>query len=173
MRSVRVGLAFVVLAVLAGACAPAPPPPPPDTSAADNAAIAKLRNDYAAAWKAGDADKLGTYWTTDAVFYPMEQPTLRGRAAIVEFFKGQFAGVTPNDFVINSAGVTLAGNVAVDHGTVDISMTPNAKGAAMMKLEGRFIVVVQKGGDGTWLLRTVIDNSPTPMAPPPPAGKGK
>jgi uncharacterized protein (TIGR02246 family) len=171
MRLARVLSTFVGIAAVITACAPAPPPPPPDTSAADNAALTKLRSDYEAAWESGNAERVGALYATNAVFYPMEQPTLNGRAAIVEFFKAQFSQVTPSQFKINSAGMTVSGNLATDHGTVDIAMTPKAKGAEMVKLQGRFIVVVMKN-NGTWLLQHVIDNSATPMAPPP-AAKGK
>jgi uncharacterized protein (TIGR02246 family) len=172
MRFHRAILPFAILAALAGACAPATPPPPPDTSAADTAAINKLRSDFAMAWKAGDADRLGTFVTADAALYPMELPTVTGRAAVVDFYRGQFAQVTPNDFVIQSEELKLTGQVATDRGTVELSMTPKAKGATRMTIQARYLVVLYKGGDGTWLLRTIMDNMASPAAPPA-AGKGK
>jgi uncharacterized protein (TIGR02246 family) len=161
---------LVATGVLAG-CSPAPappPPPPPDTTVADTAAINKLRDDYSAAWKAGDADRLGALVSNDVIFYPTNAPSITGRDAFVADQKKQFADATPNEFVIKSEEMKLAGGWAFDRGTVDISLTPKLKGAKMMTFQSRYIVVLQRQGDGSWLLTRGIDNTPMPMAPAPP-----
>ncbi len=170
MRFTRAMLAVVVLPALAGACA-GTPATPPDTSAADTVAINKLRSDYGTAWKAADAERLGSFLTVDVAFYPMEQPTVTGRAAAVEFFKAQFAQVTPNEFVIHSEELKLTGQVATDRGTVEIQMTPKAKGAKVITMHTRYMVVLYKSGDGVWLLRSLMDNTAAPAMPPAAPGK--
>jgi uncharacterized protein (TIGR02246 family) len=166
-------LALLILTTgMLAACSPAPappPPPPPDTTAADTAAINKIRDAYSAAWKAGDAERLGSLVSTDVVFYPTNAPAVTGRDAFVADQKKQFADATPNDFAIKSEEMRLAGGWAFDRGTVDISLTPKAKGAKMMTFQSRYIVVLQRQGDGSWLLTRGIDNTPVPMPPPPPA----
>ncbi len=165
-------LAVLLVTVgVAAACAPAPappPPPPPDTTAADTAAITKTRDEYMAAWKAGNAERLGALVTPDLVFYPENAPAVTGRAAFVASEQKNFAETTPNDFVVKSEEMKIAGGWAFDRGTIDISLTPKAKGAKMMTFQSRYIVILQKQPDGSWLLARGIDNSPTPMPPPPP-----
>lgn len=175
MRHVTGLCAVAVVAALAAACAPAPPPPPPDTRAADTAAINKLRADYQAAWEAGDADKLGTLVTEDAIQYQNGEPTFVGRAAGIAFNKQNFAGMTPARFAIKSEEMKLAGDWAFDRGTLEIEFTPKAPGAKPVTAQLRYIVILRRDTDGAWRLSRGIDNSPAPMPPMPPmpAGKGK
>ena len=152
-------LGITVLAVAVGACAP---PPPPDTTAADTAAINALRDAWVTAYNAADADGVANLYTEDAIDMPSEQPTLTGRAAIREHMAAQF-GMGTAVATVTSAELQLMGDWAYDRGAYTVNITPAAGGDAMM-MGGRYIVILRKQADGSWLLARGIDNSPVAPA---------
>ncbi len=145
---------------------PPPPPPPPDTTAADTAAIDKLRDDYAAAFKAGDAEKLASLLTEDEVSMAIDMPTSMGRAASLEALKGMFSQMTPTDFTLKSDEMKLMGNFAYDRGTSAATFMPKAKGAKPVTQATRYLVILRRESDGSWKVARDIDN--VMPAPPPP-----
>jgi uncharacterized protein (TIGR02246 family) len=156
------------LATACAAPAPPPPPPPPDTTAADTAAINKLRDDYAAAFKAADAEKLGTLITEDEVSMGIDLPTTTGRAANVENLKGIFSQMTPTEFILTSDEMKLlGGGYAYDRGTSTATFTPTAKGAKPMTQTTRYLVILRRESDGSWKVARDMDN--LMPAPPKPA----
>jgi uncharacterized protein (TIGR02246 family) len=159
---------LATLVVFTVACAAPAPPPPPDTTAADTAAITKLRDTYTAAWKAGDAAQLASLWTEDAVAYPPDAPALTGRAAVLADITAFFGANTPNDYTVTSAEMKVAGDWAYDRGTTDIAFTPKVKGAKMVTMQTRYIVIVRRDTGGAWRLASGIDNTATPMPAPAP-----
>ena len=159
--SVLLGLLFI------SACStppPPPPPPPPDTTAADTAALNKLRSDFEAGWKAGDADRLATLVTANVISMGDTQPTLSGKDAWLAHQKAQFAQITVNDVKIKSDELKLLGNYAFDAGTFDVTITPKAPKAKPMTMHQRYTVILHKEADGAWRLYRDIDNA-VPAAP--------
>ncbi len=145
---------------------PPPPPPPPDTTAADTAAINQLRDDYVAAFKAGDADKIGSLLTEDEVSMVNDMPTSMGRAASVEALKGMFSQMTPTDFTLTSDEMKLMGGFAYDRGRGTATFTPKAKGAKPVTQATRYLVILRRESDGSWKVARDMDN--VMPAPPPP-----
>jgi len=153
--------------LISSACStppPPPPPPPPDTTAADTAAINKLRNDFEAGWKAGDADRLAALVTPNVVSMADGQPTVSGKDAWLANQKTQFAGIAVNDVKIKSDDLKLAGSYAFDAGTFDVTFTPKAPKAKPMTMHQRYTVILHKEPDGAWRLYRDIDNAVPPPA---------
>jgi uncharacterized protein (TIGR02246 family) len=175
VRRVLLPLTALAFAMsLATACAAPPPPAPaaaPDTTAADAAAVNKLRDDYAAAFKAGEAERVSSLLTADATTMQLDAPTVSGRTAQLEALKGMFSQVTVNEFTIKSDEMRLMGDYAFDRGIVSASMTPKAKGAKAMTAQTRYLVILHREADGAWRLVQDINNPVPP--PPPPAKAGK
>jgi uncharacterized protein (TIGR02246 family) len=161
----RQTLCFVPLLSIAFlACQPAPPPeqaaaPPPDP-----APINALRDQYAAMYNSGDVSAIGNLYTDDAVVMNNQQPAVSGKPAIqqsAEALVQQFAV----NISISPADTQIAGDLAYEHGSYTISLTPKAGGAAMQNT-GNYIVVLTRGADGSWKLHREIGNNNQPMAMP-------
>jgi uncharacterized protein (TIGR02246 family) len=159
---------LVVLALAGGACAPKPAAPAHDP-AADRAAIAAIRDGYAAAFKAGDAAKVASYLTADAADMENGMPTMTGSAAVAAGLTSMMADASA-EIVITSEKTEVVGDLAYDRGTFKTTMTPKAGGAPMVD-EGRYLVVLKRQADSSWKLVELMGNSPVPMVPAPPAKK--
>jgi uncharacterized protein (TIGR02246 family) len=165
---------ILVLALVLAGCAAATEEKAVETKAtdtkADMDALNKVRDDFIAAFNAGDAAKVGDMYVEDAVAMPGDgSPTVQGRAAIIERNKGLFAA--------NSAKITLtpgrtevSGDLAYDQGTYKMEVTPKAAGGKTVTEEGRYLVVLRREASG-WKVIEDIDNSIKPPAPAPAGGK--
>lgn len=162
---------LTVLVLAAGACAPKPAAAPAHDPAADRAAITAIRDGYAAAFKAGDAAKVGSYLTADAADMEMGQPTMIGGAAVAEGLKAVIAEMSAQEITITSEKLEIVGDMAYDRGLVTTTVTPKAAGAKPIVDSGRYIVVLRRQADSSWKLVELMGNSPVPMVPAPPAKK--
>lgn len=162
------------LAVAAGACAPAPPAPAPPAEPVANApediaAINAAREAFMKAYETGDAQAIGRLYTEDAISEPNNQPTLRGREAIVASLESMFEQVSVTPVLTPDETRTL-GSVGLDRGTYTVTVTPKA-GAPPTSSQGRYMVVFVKQADGSWKVTRDMDNAigappPTPGAEP-------
>src|SRR5437762_10200984 len=87
--SARAVLMF--LAIWVGACAPRSDQASLRTANdQETAAITKIFTDFATAWNAGDADRIGSFYADDAIILPGNHQAESGRDAIVKFNKDFF-----------------------------------------------------------------------------------
>src|SRR4029078_10173937 len=124
----------------------------------DRTAIDKLRADYAAAYNAGDANTLGILYTTDAVSMQDHQPATVGRDAITAMLKTMMGQMT-SSLTLTPEETKIMGAWAYDRGAFLLSATPKMPGAATMTEHGKYLVLLAKQPDGTWLLSREIGNS--------------
>jgi ketosteroid isomerase-like protein len=117
----------LVLSINAAGCVQPPPPVAPAPAApvadaqADVDAITAAREAFMKAYEAGDAEAIGRLYAEDAISEPNHQPTLEGRAAIVNSLKSMFEQVTVKPELVADETRTL-GNVGLDralHGDGD------------------------------------------------------
>ena len=152
--------------VIGAACASSTPQP----ATTDTAPIDDVRNRYVAAYNAGDAAGVAALFAEDAVSMPDHAPALVGRAAIENSIKQTFAQNSVN-ITVTPGETEITGDIAHEHGTFSITVTPKAGGNAMTET-GKYLVILKRGSDGTWLVHHDIDNTnapPSPQTPPPPA----
>jgi uncharacterized protein (TIGR02246 family) len=157
------------------ACTPAGNPPQTPIKSnpvEDSKAISRLRDEFAAAWKAGDAERVANAYTNDAVLLPQNGPAVTGKSAILAFDKGFFDQYAPSNFEISSDEVQTMGDWAFDRGTYKFMATPKAGGEPLND-QGKYIVLLQRQADGSWKLARDIDNSSAPRAQAAPASKPK
>jgi uncharacterized protein (TIGR02246 family) len=136
---------------------------------ADKDAINKLRDDFIAAFNAGDAEKMGQVYAETAVVMDPGQPTVEGRAAIVEHNK-MFLDQNTVKVSVNPRATNVSGDLGFDEGTYTMEVTPKAAGQKPTTVEGRYLVVLQRGADG-WRVLEDMGNSAAPPPPPAPAKK--
>ena len=169
-------LLSLVFLVAAAACAPASGAAKPDsaTTAADMQAIGKARDAFAAAFKASDVAAITALYTSDGLTQTNNQPTGTGPAGITAAYKGTFDQLNIVAINLTPVKTEVSGNLGYDIGTYTLVATPKPKGDTI-KADGRYVVVLRKGADGTW--KTIADMDNLPMAPPPmppaPKTKGK
>ncbi len=169
-RTVLSALSLIAVA----ACAPASGAAKPDsaTAAADQQAIGKLRDAFAAAFKAGDVAAVAALYTSDGLTQPNNQPTGTGPAGLAASYKAFFDQFNFTSFTLTPVKTEASGNVGYDIGTYAWVATPKPKGDTI-KAEGRYVVVLRKGDDGTWKAIADMDNITTAPPPAPPAPKAK
>jgi len=159
------------------ACSPAPAPPaappaPVKDAPGDIAALNTARQAFMTAYQASDAEAIGKLYTEDATSEPNNQPTLKGRAAIVASLKNMFEQVKVTA-TLTPVETTTLGNVGLDRGTYAVTVESKA-GAPTTSSEGRYLVVYVKGEDGVWRVSRDIDNAAGAPAPTPePAAPAK
>jgi uncharacterized protein (TIGR02246 family) len=151
------------VAVIATACSQAPAPPAaPETDAAP---IDAVRNQFQTAYNAGDAAAVAALYADDAVMQPDHHAAVVGKAAITQYYQDAFSQAAMN-ISITPGQTERMGNMAHEHGTFTVTVTPKAGGNAMTD-QGNYLVILEQGADGVWKLAHDIDNSDHPPAPAP------
>ena len=161
--------ASTLLAALLISCAPGgqqeKPPAAGPSPAADLAGINKLRDDFAAAFNAGDAARVTDLYTADAIILPQNSPAVTGKDAILSYeqdFFGKFAA----NISIAAEETKIAGEWAFDRGTYKMQLTPKG-GGKPAEDSGKYLVMLQRQADGSWKVARDIDNSSNPPPAPP------
>jgi uncharacterized protein (TIGR02246 family) len=152
---------FHLVALLSTSLLAAPPPPPPP---ANDPAIIAVADTYVAAVLKGDAAAITDLYTEDAMDMPPNAATVKGRAAIGEFYKKQMSGAKFSAFTLKHLETRSAGDVGYDVGSYDQTLTPTGAPAPVHDT-GKYLVVVKRVG-GKWKVAHAIYNSDLP---PPPA----
>ena len=129
----------------------------PGIAAADaKAAIEDQATAFEQAFNAGDAEKVASFYAEDAAVFAPDAARIDGRQAIRDFWAGAInGGVRDLDLKVDE--VHEAGDMAVDVGTLTMT-APAAEGGGRTDLAGKYIVVWQRGQDGTWRLYRDIWN---------------
>ncbi len=150
MQRKRSLLLSAVFASLFGvSCAQQKPAEPPDTRAVDEAAIRAADADFAKAAEAKDLDKCMSPYADDAVLLASGAPAFIGKENIRKFMQGLVAA--PNlQLKINIASVDVArsGDIAIDRGSVDTTIT-DKKGKPTTGTS-EYVLVWEKQADGSW-----------------------
>jgi ketosteroid isomerase-like protein len=109
-------------------------------------AFDRVLRDYEAAWRDGDGPRLAALFTGDGFAVQNGSPIRRGRAAIA-------AGLTKpgGTLQLSAYAYSSSGNVGYIVGGYRY---PTTVGAG-----GRFVLALQSGADGRWLIAADLDNS--------------
>jgi len=161
----RLGAGVFVVAVAAAGCATQSAQGNPD---ADRTAINALRDQFIAAYRAGDPDRVTALYEENATVMPHDQPTIVGRSEIAKHERDSFGQVSVGDVQIKSDKLQIMGDWAYDRGTFSVTITPKGGGGPMTDT-GRYLVVLHRQADGSWKAAEDIDNGETPRMPPPSA----
>jgi ketosteroid isomerase-like protein len=154
----RIVLSAFALTVLA-ACQPEVGP----LSDEDFAAVRGIGTSYALAVSAGDADAVAALYTESATEMPPDMPAREGQAAIRAAYEAE-AGVV-EEFTLSPVEIDGRAGLAFDRGTWSwtgvIADTLEA-----VTLTGKYMVILRKQEDGSWLMTDAIWNSDAPMPQP-------
>lgn len=156
-------IAAIGAVVLASACGGAAPEQAASTPA-DPAPINDVRASYQAAYNAGDAAAVAALFTDDAISMPDHHSALEGKAAIQQYLEQIFSQYTAT-ISITPADTEITGDVAHEHGSFSITVTPKAGGNTVTD-GGKYIVILKRQSDGAWKIHHDIDNSNSPPPTP-------
>jgi len=162
---VRTGLSGALLLLgLAAAVVSAQAPATSGKASAGPAgadAVKAVADAYVKAALAGDAKAIAAVYAEDAVEMPPNQPMIKGRAAIQQYYEKEMSsGMKMNSFTLTHLDTHAAGDRGYDVGTYRQSVTP--KGAtAPVSDSGKYTVIVKRSGSG-WQVAYAIYNSDQP-----------
>lgn len=128
-------------------------------TAAGTAAVTSVADRYAKAVLAADAKAVAALYTADAVEMPPNQPTVKGRSAIQQYYEKLFGAGKTARFTLTHLETQAAGDTAYDVGTYQQSIMP--AGAAGMDDTGKYVVILKRV-DGEWRVAYAIYNSDRP-----------
>ena len=147
------GLAALILYAIPSSIGPAPAKKHDiqKTSAADELALRKQAQDYAAAFAACDAKTLANMWSPNGTFVNVDGQEYKGRAAIEEMFDKLFKQIGKQPLVISIDSIRFpAPTVAIEEGTSAIAT------AASPHVTGRYTVTHVKT-NGNWLMEAATE----------------
>ena len=127
----------------------------------DEAAIRQMTTDWGKAYNGGDAAAVAALYEEDALLMPPGHPGVKGRAAILEFFKGDIAASQEAKvvFVLNpETDVGISGDIGWETGTYAATID------GVVVETGKFMSVNRKK-DGKWRYVRDTWNSDAPPAP--------
>lgn len=151
------------------ACSPsAPATSTTDTAAAiavdpeaDKAAIAAAHDVLEGAYRTSDCNAMVSAAASDAVFEPPNTPSAKGVDAIRAWCQPLFTQMKTKALTVSNKAVDLSGDLAVDTGDYDWTLTPAAGGADVRSV-GRYVTIWHRQPDGSWKTTRLIWNSSEP-----------
>ena len=161
---VRTRMISVLLFVLSAAvvCAQAPATEGKSAAGPSGAdAIKALADAYVKASLAGDAKAIAALYTDDAIEMPPNQPMIKGRAAIQQYYEKEMgSGMKMTSFTLTHLDTQAMGDRGYDVGTFRQSLT--LKGATSpVNDSGKYTVILRRSAAG-WKVASAIYNSDQP-----------
>lgn len=110
---------------------------------------------FAAAFNKGDGATVASLYSEDGALLPPDGKRVDGRAAIQTFWQGAIDGGLGN-LTLTTVEIVESGDYA--HEVGGLTLDAPGEGGAKTKVEGKYIVVWKKNGEGTWQLHRDIWN---------------
>jgi len=156
------------------ACSPSTPPATTNTSpAADKAAVDKVHDVLEGSYRNSDCEAMVSQAASDASMEPPNSPTAKGVDGIRAWCQPMFAQMKTKALTVANKDIAISGDLAVDTGDYDWTLTP-AAGGADQRIQGRYVTIWHRQTDGSWKMNRLIWNSSQPapaMNQPAPAMK--
>ena len=133
------------------------------STSSSEAAVKQVADAYVKGVLAGDAKAIAALYTVDAVEMPPNEPSVKGRAAIEQYYTKLFSGPTKvGQFTLTHLEARAVGDTGYDVGTYQQSMNPPGQTTATTDT-GKFVVILKRS-QGAWKVAYAIYNSD--QAPP-------
>jgi uncharacterized protein (TIGR02246 family) len=101
-------------------------------------------------------------YTDDAIVMAPGTEAWRGREAVRKGFAGMTVAAPVKQFSLKTDDVIVAGDLAVESGTYEMTVQP--RGGREAKDKGKYVVVWRRQGDGSWKIVRDAFNSDMPPA---------
>jgi ketosteroid isomerase-like protein len=153
-------LRTAVLAAAAVAAASCSQPTGAQFGQAEASRIRERTQEYARAFNAKDLDKLMAFYPGETVFMPPNSPTVRGKDATRDFYKGMFAEGA-GDLQLESRDVGGYGALAYQTGSYSLNRRPPAGEATRDR--GKYIFIWREyKAQNAWLIDYTMWSSDLP-----------
>jgi len=123
----------------------------------DQRAIVRIFEIYCETQNAADTEGWIALWDVDGVKMTPGAPTIYGKPAIYARTKANFPLYRKN-MAVDIHEIIVMGDLAFADGTYTVNSIVVATGAKM-STDGKFMTVLRKQPDGTWLIYRDITNS--------------
>ena len=110
-----------------------------------------------------DTAAIMALYSDDAVVMMAGQPAWNGKAGIRQAGGEMLKAVKFSDIKFATSSVDVAGDYAIETGTLQLTLTPN--GGKPMPDKGKYVTVWKKQADGSWKVYRDISNSDNPLPP--------
>ena len=126
--------------------------------AADRQAIRQLTEDWLAAVRAKDIDRLTAMVAEDAVFLPAALPPVRGKQAVAALYRQFFPQFRRVEQTVSIEEIEIAGDWAFSWGFETFVVQPH-DGGPEIRRQGKAISILRRQPDGSWLFARGINNT--------------
>jgi len=138
-------------------------PAPTADVAAVRQALEAAGTRFSAAVLKGDTATLASFYADDAILMPANMKAVRGHDAIAKALGGMVASMRPSSFKLQTEDVIVAGDYAIETGSLEITTQPAGRGAKPSQDVEKYVAVWKKQADGSYKLFRDISNSDQPM----------
>jgi uncharacterized protein (TIGR02246 family) len=152
----------ITLFLLAAGCATPTGTPTRDRNA-DVTAIRTVLTEFQAAMRAGDATRIGQFYTQDGVVMPNHGTRIVGRAAI-EAYEAKLFSQFSAELTLKEDQTEGADDWAYQRGEYTFRLTAKAPGIPPIADQGNYVAIFRQE-HGAWRLTSEIANSTVPLAP--------
>jgi len=130
----------------------------------DIAAIHELEDEFLAAHAFNDGVKLAYFYTDDALLIPPDEPIVRGKQAIAEWYENEFKKAPPiENPEVTLEDIEVCGNLAFIRGDFILKFESETADKPIIQ-NLRFISIWQRQPDDTWKFYCDIWNTNDPPA---------
>jgi len=130
----------------------------------DIEAIREQQEEFPLAHKYHDGAKLAEFYTEDAMLIPPDEPIVKGKQAIAEWYERQFKKAQPiENPTVTIEEIEVFGNLAFNRGNFILKFEGETADKPVI-LNLRFITIWRKQPDGSWRFYRDIWNTNAPPA---------
>lgn len=159
MKARRIPLALLAVAMASAACQP-PAQEAGPLSEEDVAAIRAVAVSYTEAMVANDYAAVAAHYTEDAVLMSPNAPLVEGRGAIQAALEASRGTVT--EYSSTPVEIDGRGDLAYGRGTFTVASAVEGI-PEPVRDTAKYLVILRKQADGSWLLTQVCWNSDLPL----------
>jgi uncharacterized protein (TIGR02246 family) len=127
-----------------------------DLSDPDVAAIVQIAKDFSEAYRAGDAERIASFYSPNLIYMSQGMPNHEGKEVIEQLYKDLFSKYR-GTVAVHIDEVKVSGDMAFDRATFTVTLTPKDGGKAS-ETKGRLLEVLRKE-NGKWKSLRVITNT--------------
>ena len=161
MRISKMCAGLLPALVFAAACSG---PAPEEFTTKDAGSIRQQSDAFVAAFNEKQTPKILEMYAENSVFMPPNQPIIRGREALKNFYDDMLNKQGAANLRLNVDEVSGHGPIAFQSGTYEMDLKPGS--AAASRDRGKYLFVLRKmgGTNGSWKYEYTMWNSDLPPA---------